>query len=212
VVDVLNNLKELRFTPLWVLAGLAIACDAVVYYQPIRSDLPAEIIPWLYLGAIFFNVLTVTKLVDTLVILVRAKSSEPCSISFAPIQIRSFWHLAEQSDGRVFTQISIGLLATNLTNSPVGLSNPKILKSPIGLGRETLHLDVMIESPNNKVFGSTEISKYALLPNLPQVVVLHGFFERTPWFFKKGILRLSIEMTDTQGQKQLLAVQLKHAS
>lgn len=209
--DFFNNFKELRLTPLWVLAGIAIACDIVVYYQPIRSDIPAEFILWLKLGAVFFNVLTITKLIDTAISFVRARNPESCSISFAPIQNRSYWHLAKQSDGRNLTQISIGFLATNLTTAPIGLSNPRILNSPIGLGREMLHLDVLIQSPNSKVFGSTEISKYALRPNVPQIVAIHGFFDRSPWFIKKGALRLSLEMTDTLGQKQLLTVHLKHA-
>lgn len=208
--DFFDNIKELRLTPLWVLAGIAIACDIVVYYPPIRNDIQAEFIPWLKLGALFFSVLTITKLIDTAISFLRAKNPDSNSIAFIPIQNRNHWNWAKQPDGRCFTQISIGFLATNLTDASIGLSNPRIVNSPFGLGREVLNFDVLIESPSSRNYGSTEISKYALLPNVPQVVAIHGFFESKPWFIKKGLLRLRLEITDTLGQKQLITAQLKY--
>jgi len=207
--EMLSFFKELRHTPLWILLGLAMASDVAVLSDQIRQNAPSELIFWLHLSALAFTSLAITKFVDDIINFIRQRKSQQLLVAFSPMRNQCNWNFAKQSDGRCYTQVNIGLLATNLTDKPLGFANPRIKRSPIGLGRETIILDVLIQSTNGREFGSTVISKFALEPNFPQQVLLHGFFEKMPWFQKSGYLSLEIALSDTQGNEHVIAVDLK---
>jgi hypothetical protein len=210
MADWFSFIKEIRLVPLWVLLGLTIGCDLLLLFSSLQKIIPIETVPWLNFAAIFLNPLTATKGASDFLVLRSSGNSKPLRISFTPLQNQCHWNFGKQPDGTTLTQISVGLLATNLTDKPIGLSNPRVIRSPVGLGLKTIHFDVSIQSPDGREFGSTAISKYRLVPNLPQTVVLHGFFPKKPWFQRDGDLAIRIVLTDTQGISHSIALSLSH--
>ncbi|MDI1347131.1 MAG: hypothetical protein PSV22_24030 [Pseudolabrys sp.] len=127
-------LNVLRTLQLWVLTGLALAGYAVLFLPAFGG---VDVIPfrrewgvWVWVEAVTFTVLAVTRGVDAAVRAYRAYRQRIIgkpSLRLVPRHRQNWWHLAKQKDGSFITQISMDVEVANLTDLPVRLVKARLI-------------------------------------------------------------------------------------
>jgi hypothetical protein len=123
----LDQLMELWERGKSLLGALALICAAIllvfaggsVFEVPGALDGLRSYGLGLFIGAIVFGILAGVKAFE---------GRKPPSVSLLGIDRECFWVQSKQQSGQVITQFSIHFQATNLTNGPVRLSPPKIVR------------------------------------------------------------------------------------
>src|SRR5713226_2824796 len=113
-----NLLSILRTLPVWLLAGLALAGYAVIFTPGFAGIDPSgfrtEWGVWVWIEAIGFSVLTVTRAIEsginTYLEHQRNKAGRR-ALRLVPRQQQCWWHLAKQRDGSFVSQISLDVEA-----------------------------------------------------------------------------------------------------
>ena len=146
-----NFLSVLRTLPVWLLAGLAFAGYAVVFtpgfggiIDPKGSRTEWGI--WIWIEAIVFSILTVTRsVIDSGISAYLQHQRNKMgrrALRLVPRHQQCWWHLARQRDDSFVSQISLDVEAANLTDHPVLIVKVRLIR-PRSKG-EFLHGEVML--------------------------------------------------------------------
>ena len=97
---------------------------------------------WLVVGAVVLAILAAVKTIET--------HYRPPTVHLIPNNAQSLWTQSKQTDGRVTTQFSFGMQATNLTDTVIQLSEARISR-PWTRGARVLANVLITRNPNPNV-------------------------------------------------------------
>lgn len=157
----LDTLKDM---PLWLFIGLAMAANFLLFAPIANAELPDEFRPWLFVGGVLFNFLAVARLADLLVeSLGRWRQARIKSPKFhlSIDSAESRWSTSRQSDDSTATQLVVRGLIKNLTDTPLGFVEPRLIKPK--MRGEVIRASVMTSGTHG--YSSTLDSGRRVPPN-----------------------------------------------
>ena len=142
-------LGAVRALPVWMLVGLALSGLGVLFLPTIRGVDPAGFRAhwgvWVWVETITFSILSFTRIVDAGVsayLTRRFDGENSRALRLFPEPHRCWWHHAKQQDDSYASQISMDIVASNVTDRPVRIVQAR-LASPRMRG-DLLHADVSL--------------------------------------------------------------------
>jgi hypothetical protein len=203
-------IKTLKDLPFWMLAGLAIALDIILYVSSFAAQIPSDLQSWFALGAVFLNVLAGARLIDLFWSLGKAmvkSKAQRKTFHLSADEMQAHWGTARQPDGSVITQLALRFVAKNLTDRPLGLAGVKLLK-PRFKG-EVTHADVSLRGVRGNMYGSLQYSDHRLPPQGLLPGSLHVMVRGIPKTDTASPLRATFRITDDEGNHQKITAELR---
>jgi hypothetical protein len=188
-------LDLVRQLPLWLFAGIALACGILLRAVP-AADLPPDAKPWIVVCLVVSGSLATAKFAEWLVLALKAvyaRATAPPAIHFSPCPHWDFWTIGKDAEGPT-TQLRVGLLARNTSDQPLALIRPR-------LGVSVRHIDVMVKNDDTGMSGSARTGHLVTAADLTEGTS-HAFLKGMPWFKKpEDPLVVVIEFTDDLGRR-----------
>jgi hypothetical protein len=161
-----NFLAVLRTLPVWLLAGLAFAGYAVIFIPGFGGIDPkgfrTEWGVWVWIEAISFSVLTVTRAIDSGISAYIERQRNRVlrrPLRLVPRHLQCWWHLAKQRDNSFVSQISLEVEVTNPTDRPARIVKVRLIR-PRAKG-ELLHADAILPKADSPYHSN----KHAVPPH-----------------------------------------------
>lgn len=204
---VIGVIKDL---PLWLLAGLAATADVLLFVPSIASEMPEPYRPWLIAVAILTNILALFRLFaiahDKLKES-RASRAKRRTFHITPDALQAHWSTHKQADDSMTTQITVRGLVKNLTDAPLGLVAPRLIKPRIK--GEIVHADVMVPLAGSNVYGTATHSGHRVPPKGIAPVSLHIMIRGIPRRSPTESLPVVLGVTDDEGNEQHIKAMLR---
>lgn len=192
-------LKQIKDTPLWVLGGVAAGASLFLIIIHQIEDMKPFLNGyggWFLSIAIIFGTLALARLVHILCLHNK-------SLEIACDESQSRYSLAKQSDGKIFTQFTIKLRVTNLTNEHMELKEAQLLI--LGVSKEDI-FDCMLWVKQHQ--GNQVDRHYKIAARQATDVTINAHSKRAIASSKK-FLSLKIKITDQFGNKNFVQLRLK---
>lgn len=204
---VIGVLKDL---PFWLLAGLAAAADVLLLVPAISDELPKSYRPSLVIAAVLANILAAFRLIaiaqDKLKEGTNSKAKRR-TFHITPDSMQAHWSTHLQADDSMTTQIAIRGLIKNLTDVPLGLAMPRLIKPRIK--GEILHADVMVPLAGSNVYGTAAHSGHRVPPKgiapVSLLIMIRGVPRQSP----AESLFVVFGVTDDEGNEQRFKAMLR---
>lgn len=202
----LGVLKDL---PLWILAGLAIGLDVLLFVPPIATELPATFRPWLVVFAVLLNFLAGARVIALAIDKLgdfRKTRAGRRTFHLSPESIQAHWSTHRQRDDSMTTQITAQFMVKNLTDAPLGLVEPRLIRPKIN--GEVRHADIAVRPAESHTYGSLH-SGYRIPPGDVAPAALHLMIGGTPGQAATETLHATFGISDDEGNEQRIRVALK---
>lgn len=204
---VIGILKDL---PFWLLAGLAVTADVLLFVPAIAGELSESYRPWLIVAAVLANVLAVFRLLAIAQDKLRerrASRAKRRTFHISPDAMQAHWSTHRQADDSTTTQITVRGMVKNLTDAPLGLVTPRLIKPRIK--GEILYADVMVPLAGRNVYGTATHSGHRVLPKAIAPVTLHIMIRGIPRHPSTESLPVVLGITDDEGNEQRIKAILR---
>ncbi|MBC5767577.1 hypothetical protein [Ramlibacter albus] len=193
-------LELVRKLPLWLFAGVALACGILLKAVP-AADLPTDARPWIVLCLVVSGSLATAKIVEWVVFAIKAvyaRATAPPAIHLSPCPHWDFWTIGKDADGPT-TQFRVGFLARNTSDQPIALVSAKLVRPRLGVTSH--HIDVMVKNERTGMSGSARTGHLVTTEDLTEGTS-HALLKGKPWFQKlEDPLVVVVEFTDDLGRK-----------
>lgn len=201
-------LAAVRALPVWMLVGLALSGLGVLFLPTLAGIDPAGFRThwgmWVWIETITFSILSVTRIVDAGISAYVAKRSDvenSRALRLFPEPHRCWWHHAKQQDDSYASQISMDIVASNVTDRPVRIVQAR-LASPRMKGG-VLHADVSLPMAGSPYHSN----KHAVPPHDTIRAALHIMIRGSLATQGKPV-RVVVEIVDQLGSRYVLKVLL----
>jgi hypothetical protein len=203
-------LTFLKDIPLWLLAGCAFAADVLLFIPAIKAELPPDYRPWLLVLGVLFNILALLRLFDICfakVTALRNAKAARRTFHLSAAGIHNHWGTAKQTDDSVTTQISARFLVKNLTDAPLGLVMPRLIKPKIN--GQVIRAFIAVRPAGDSNYGTTAIDGYRIPPGgiapASVEITIRGVSGHDP----AKTLHVALGIRDDEGNEQRVKVALK---
>ncbi|WGS47094.1 hypothetical protein LFL97_33750 [Burkholderia sp. JSH-S8] len=198
-------LNALRTVPVWLFAGLALACAAILYLPALgvsAADLNAFRVHWgvcARVGMIGFACLAIARAAADVIIGYRKRKPKK-SLVFAPRDGECWWHLAKQNDDTYVSQVALRIDVSNQGDNPLALFKVQLVR-PIWHGKI---LAAMATLPNAHNLHS---SNHPVPARAISMTSVH-FMVRGKLAWQARPLKVVVAITDQTGARYRIAVKL----
>jgi hypothetical protein len=158
-----KSIEAIKDVPAWMLTGVAIATDLLVFVPALSRELSPETKPWLFISAVLFNALAVSKWISVGVTAWRAsKAAAKAKKTFhmSPVTQNCFWSVTKQPDDSMVTQITADLLVKNQSAASIGLIGVRLIKPRIKGDVVTEH--ILVRGERRHEYGSVFASGHRI--------------------------------------------------
>ncbi|HDR8982114.1 TPA: hypothetical protein QDA89_000985 [Burkholderia vietnamiensis] len=198
-------LSVLRAVPVWLFAGLALACAAILYLPALgvsAADQNAFLGhwgAWARVGMIGFACLAIARAAADLIIGYRKRKLKK-SLAFVPRDGECWWHLAKQNDDTYVSQVALRIDVSNQGDNPLVLFKVRLVR-PIWHGKI---LAAMATLPNAHNLHS---SNHPVPARAVSMTSVH-FMVRGKLAWQARPLKVVVAITDQTGARYRIAVKL----
>ena len=200
VKEILSTVRKL---PVWMLLGLALAGFAILFLPSFGGinlgQFRTQYGVWVWIEAVTFSILAVARSLDAGIsaYLERRKMAATRALRLVPLHHQCWWHLAEQQDRSLISQIRVDIEAANLSDQPVRIVKASLIR-PKTKG-ELVHSDVSLPRAGSPYHSN----QHAVPPHGAVTAALH-LMVRGALARQGKPLRVTFGITDQFGDEYRL--------
>src|SRR5436309_3497658 len=117
-----KSIEAVKDIPAWMLTGVAVATDLLVFLPALSGGLSPDNKSWLVILAVLFSVLAVSKWVSVAVAAwhgSKAAAKAKKTFHMSPVMQNCYWSVSKQPDDSIVTQITAELLVKNQSSASI---------------------------------------------------------------------------------------------
>lgn len=204
--SLLSELSILKDLPLWLIAGIAIAIDIVLFLPLSKHGISFEVPWWFVFCCVLSNTLAITKSISIYNNRRKYNLSRQ-TFHLSPVDEHCFWTAAKQKDGSIVIQLSAELMVKNCSNEPVFLVST-CLKKPYIRGK-IINSIISVRAVNKNIYGTANTSGYLIPAGFTLPAHVHILIQGNIGKKTDKTLKATLIVTDSGRNQQKVQVLFK---